>query len=151
MKKKTITVQGMVPSDFVSMYKTDLLFKQIKKFEDRIVREWKKAILEFLNLDHEAERLIYTFVSFVEQDIEIGQEFNRYWYRNKPKEIHEIECRIRAIINPLVYLPMDKIERGHKAICVLEFSQTTKEVFQLPVIVGFHRNEAGNEVTLFHE
>lgn len=147
----TITVQGMLPSEFISTYKTDLVFKQINRFKDRINEEWDKVIHDFFKLDSEAENLIYAFVSFVEQDIDIGQEFNRYWYRNNPKAIKEIECRICAIINPLVYLPVDKIEQGHKAICVLQFNSTTKERFQLPVIDGFHMNKDENAVILSNE
>lgn len=100
-------------------------------------------------MDYEAEYLIYAFVSFLEQDIDIGQEFNRYWYRNNPKAIKVIDCRICSIIDPLIYLPVDKIGRGHKAICVLH--STNKERFQLPVIDGFHMNKDGNEVILFNE
>ncbi|MDQ0888767.1 hypothetical protein QFZ81_003855 [Paenibacillus sp. V4I9] len=144
----TITVQGMLPSEFISTYKTDLVFKQINRFKDRINEEWDKVIHDFLKLDYEAENLIYAFVSFVEQDIDIGQEFNRYWYRNNPNAIKEIECRICTIINPLVYLPVDKIEQGHKAICVLQFNATTIERFQLPVIDGFHMNKDENAVIL---
>jgi hypothetical protein len=147
----TITVQGMLPSEFISTYKTDIVFKQIKRFKDRINQEWDKVIHDFLSLDYEAENLIYAFVSFVEQDIDIGQEFNRYWYRNNLKAIKKIECSISTIINPLVYLPVNKIEQGHKAICVLQFKSTTKERFQLPVIDGFHMNKDGNEVILFNE
>lgn len=113
----------------ISTYITDLVFKQIKRFKDRINQERDKVIHDFLKLDYEPENLIYAFVSFVEQDIDIGQEFNRYWYRNNPKAIKKIECRICTIINPLVYLPVDKIAHGHKAICVLQFNSTTKERF----------------------
>ncbi|CAH1226852.1 hypothetical protein PAECIP111891_06013 [Paenibacillus allorhizoplanae] len=147
----TITVQGMLPSEFISSYKTDLVFKQIKRYKDKINQEWDEVIHDFLKLDYETENLIYAFVSFVEQDIDIGQEFNHYCYRNDPKAIKKIECRICTIINPLVYLPVDKIGKGHKAICVLQFNPTTKERFQLPVIDGFHMNKNGNEVILFNE
>ncbi|WP_236291663.1 hypothetical protein, partial [Paenibacillus allorhizoplanae] len=83
----TITVQGMLPSEFISTYRTDLVFKQIKRYKDKINQEWNEVIQDFLKLDNEAENLIYAFVSFVEQDIDIGQEFNHYCYRNDPKAI----------------------------------------------------------------
>ncbi|MNN96117.1 hypothetical protein D3C81_2150480 [compost metagenome] len=87
----------------------------------------------------------------MEQNIEVGQKYNRFFIQGNPAEVRVISCKISAIIDDLSLLPMNILYRGHKAIVGIEFDEDTENVFELPVIEGFYMNKNGDKVILFYE
>ncbi len=151
IKSRKFILQGKLPIETVNVLKFEIperLINQENRLERNYFQSLKQLAEHYLTLPIIATQEHF-LVSFAYADIFIGKTFEIAFHPNNPNEGIRCKSIIRAILNEYLLFPVDRVECGHKSICLIDFPDGIPNIIsQMKQVTRFMQAEYSERVFL---